>query len=243
MGDRPRESGVSRRGPPTRPSPSEAAREVLRVADQAVPEHNRMFVLGDQDRKDHPIRRYCTLSSTDSGELYWGTLNSSLMDSSWTVNALSPWIAASGQRAGEPGDAEKWEACWASGGSRGLGVKITARASGFARRERVWMIQPLHVPGGVPEELRGDHDPPLKRADRGGARSTGANWRYCGSGWLAGTSGQQDARPSRAMAGGQTADFTLDDYDARREKAEMDAADYAAEVRSRRVDLTQMSST
>jgi hypothetical protein len=24
---------------------------------EAVPEHNRMFVLGDQDRKDHPIRQ------------------------------------------------------------------------------------------------------------------------------------------------------------------------------------------
>jgi hypothetical protein len=36
--------------------PSDAAKEALRVAYEAVPEHNRMFVLGDQDRKDHPIR-------------------------------------------------------------------------------------------------------------------------------------------------------------------------------------------
>lgn len=38
-------------------SPSEATKEALRLAYEAVPEHNRMFVLGDQDRKDHPIRR------------------------------------------------------------------------------------------------------------------------------------------------------------------------------------------
>jgi hypothetical protein len=37
--------------------PSEVTKEVLRLAYEAVPEHNRMFVLGDQDRKDHPIRR------------------------------------------------------------------------------------------------------------------------------------------------------------------------------------------
>ena len=26
------------------------------MAYEAVPEHNRMYVLGDMDRKDHPIR-------------------------------------------------------------------------------------------------------------------------------------------------------------------------------------------
>jgi hypothetical protein len=36
---------------------SEANKEALRLAYEAVPEHNRRFVLGDMDRKDHPIRR------------------------------------------------------------------------------------------------------------------------------------------------------------------------------------------
>jgi hypothetical protein len=40
-----------------RESPSEATKEALRVAYEAVPEHLRRFVLGDQDVKDHPIRR------------------------------------------------------------------------------------------------------------------------------------------------------------------------------------------
>jgi hypothetical protein len=38
-------------------SPTEAAREALRVAYEAVPKHNRKYVLGDQDRRDGPIRR------------------------------------------------------------------------------------------------------------------------------------------------------------------------------------------
>src|SRR5262245_42885729 len=38
-------------------APSDATKEALRLAYEAVPEHLRMFVLGDQDRKDHPIRR------------------------------------------------------------------------------------------------------------------------------------------------------------------------------------------
>ncbi len=38
-------------------SPSDATREVLRAAYEAVPKHNRRFVLHDQDRKDHAIRR------------------------------------------------------------------------------------------------------------------------------------------------------------------------------------------
>ena len=38
-------------------SPSDATKEALRAAYEAVPAHNRVFVLGDQDRKDHPIRR------------------------------------------------------------------------------------------------------------------------------------------------------------------------------------------
>lgn len=38
-------------------SPSGTTKEALRSAYEAVPEHNRRFVLGDQDRKDHPIRR------------------------------------------------------------------------------------------------------------------------------------------------------------------------------------------
>lgn len=38
-------------------SPSDATREDLQLAYEAVPEHNRMLVLGDQNRKDHPIRR------------------------------------------------------------------------------------------------------------------------------------------------------------------------------------------
>jgi hypothetical protein len=37
--------------------PSDATKEVLRLAYEAVPEHNRRFVLGDMDRKDYPIRR------------------------------------------------------------------------------------------------------------------------------------------------------------------------------------------
>lgn len=38
-------------------SPSDITKEALRLAYEAVPEHNRRFVLGDQDRKDHPIRQ------------------------------------------------------------------------------------------------------------------------------------------------------------------------------------------
>lgn len=37
-------------------SPTDAAKEMLRAAYESVPEHNRVFVLGDMDRKDHPIR-------------------------------------------------------------------------------------------------------------------------------------------------------------------------------------------
>jgi hypothetical protein len=37
-------------------SPSDEAKEALRLAYEAVPRHMKMFVLGDQDRKDHPIR-------------------------------------------------------------------------------------------------------------------------------------------------------------------------------------------
>jgi hypothetical protein len=43
----------------------------------------------------------------------------------------------------------------------GLGVKITARQIRFLLdAKRAWMVQPSHVPGGVPEELRGYYDPP-----------------------------------------------------------------------------------
>lgn len=38
-------------------SPTDAAKAVLKAAYEAIPEHNRRFVLGDMDRKDHPIRR------------------------------------------------------------------------------------------------------------------------------------------------------------------------------------------
>jgi hypothetical protein len=37
-------------------SPSEASKETLRAAYESIPEHNRMYVLGDMDSKDHPIR-------------------------------------------------------------------------------------------------------------------------------------------------------------------------------------------
>ena len=38
-------------------SPTDAAKEILRLAYEAVPKHNRKYVLGDQDRKDRPIRQ------------------------------------------------------------------------------------------------------------------------------------------------------------------------------------------
>ena len=38
-------------------SPTAGAKDALRAAYEEVPEHRRMFVLRDQDRKDHPIRR------------------------------------------------------------------------------------------------------------------------------------------------------------------------------------------
>lgn len=38
-------------------SPSTSTREALRAAYEAIPEHNRMYVLRNQDSKDHPIRR------------------------------------------------------------------------------------------------------------------------------------------------------------------------------------------
>jgi hypothetical protein len=38
-------------------SPSEATKETLRQAYEAMPEHNRRYLLGDMDRKDHPVRR------------------------------------------------------------------------------------------------------------------------------------------------------------------------------------------
>ena len=37
-------------------APSDAAKEALRIAYEAVPAHNRQYVLGDMDTKDHPIR-------------------------------------------------------------------------------------------------------------------------------------------------------------------------------------------
>jgi hypothetical protein len=37
-------------------SPSEATAAELRLAYEEIPEHNRMYVLLDQDAKDHPIR-------------------------------------------------------------------------------------------------------------------------------------------------------------------------------------------
>jgi hypothetical protein len=39
-----------------RAAPSEAARDCLRLAYEAIPKHNRRYVLGDQDFKDGPIR-------------------------------------------------------------------------------------------------------------------------------------------------------------------------------------------
>ena len=45
----------------------------------------------------------------------------------------------------------------------GLSVKITARQIRFLLdRKRAWMVQPLHVPEGVPAELQGYYDPPLQ---------------------------------------------------------------------------------
>ncbi len=38
-------------------SPANATKEALRLAYEEVPAHNRRFILGDMDRKDHPIRR------------------------------------------------------------------------------------------------------------------------------------------------------------------------------------------
>jgi hypothetical protein len=37
-------------------SPGEATKERLRIAYEAIPEHNRMYVLKDFDAKDNPIR-------------------------------------------------------------------------------------------------------------------------------------------------------------------------------------------
>jgi hypothetical protein len=37
-------------------SPSETTKEALRLAYLAIPTHNRIYVLRDQDSKDHPIR-------------------------------------------------------------------------------------------------------------------------------------------------------------------------------------------
>jgi len=44
----------------------------------------------------------------------------------------------------------------------GMGVKISARQIRFllTDRRRAWMVQPLHVPEGVPKELQGYYDPP-----------------------------------------------------------------------------------
>lgn len=44
-----------------------------------------------------------------------------------------------------------------------MSVKITARQIRFllTDRKRVWMVQPLHVPDGVPKDLQGYYDPPL----------------------------------------------------------------------------------
>jgi hypothetical protein len=46
----------------------------------------------------------------------------------------------------------------------GMDDKITARQIRFllADRKRAWMVQPLHVPDGVPKELQGYYDPPLE---------------------------------------------------------------------------------
>jgi hypothetical protein len=38
-------------------SPTAATKDALRKAYEAVPAHNRVYVLGDQDRKDNAIRR------------------------------------------------------------------------------------------------------------------------------------------------------------------------------------------
>ena len=44
----------------------------------------------------------------------------------------------------------------------GMGVKITARQIRFLLTDRrAWMVQPLHVPEGVPKELQGYYDPPV----------------------------------------------------------------------------------
>lgn len=40
-----------------RAAPSASARDALRSAYEAIPEHNRMYVLHNQDAKDHAIRR------------------------------------------------------------------------------------------------------------------------------------------------------------------------------------------
>ena len=45
----------------------------------------------------------------------------------------------------------------------GMGVKITARQIRFLLTDgkRAWMVQPLHVPDGVPVDLQGYYAPPL----------------------------------------------------------------------------------
>jgi hypothetical protein len=48
-------------------------------------------------------------------------------------------------------------------------IKITAKQNRFVFDSgKVWMIQPLHVAGGVPDQLRGDYSVPLDEQRKNG---------------------------------------------------------------------------
>lgn len=81
------------------------------------------------------------------------------------------------------------------------GVKVTAKQMRFllGGGRRVWMIQPLHVPGGVPRELQGHYAPPTdEQQNRGWGALDAATELTILREWVA-RGYKQDAEPGAAV--------------------------------------------
>jgi hypothetical protein len=65
-------------------------------------------------------------------------------------------------------------------------IKVTGKQIRFLLDSgRVWMIQQLHVPGGVPKELQGNYDVPLEEQRHGWGNLKGATELKILRAWVA----------------------------------------------------------
>jgi hypothetical protein len=85
----------------------------------------------------------------------------------------------------------------------GLGVKVTARQMRFLLSDgkRAWMVQPLHVPDGVPRELQGYYAPPTEQQNHGWGALDAATELAILRDWVA-RGYKQEVEPVAGVAGG-----------------------------------------